>query len=78
MRRSFPRLAREDEKNSHNTRYHNSLQVVLTEEQKKIPEKLDDCHAELSDIKEREIFVYALQPGAGIAIEIMHFDTAER
>ena len=59
------------------TRHHNSLQAVLTEEQKEILEKFDDCHAELSDIKEREIFVCAFQLGARIAIEIMHFNAAE-
>lgn len=59
------------------TRHHNSLQAVLTEEQKEILEKLDDCHAELSDIKEREIFIYAFRLGAQIAIEAMHFNTEE-
>ena len=34
-------------------------------------EKFDDCYAELTDINEREIFVYAFRLGARIAIDIM-------
>ena len=48
-----------------------SLQATLTEKQKEILEKLDDCCAELSDINEREIFAYAFRLGARIAIEVM-------
>ena len=50
-----------------------SLQSTLTEPQKEILEKLDDCCAELSDINEREIFTYAFRLGARIAIEVMGF-----
>ena len=54
--------------------HHDNLQVTLTEEQKEILEKFDDCYAELTDLNEREIFVYAFRLGARIAIEVMRGD----
>ena len=48
-----------------------NLQSTLTEKQKEILEKFDDCYAELTGINEREIFVYAFRLGARIAIEVM-------
>ena len=54
--------------------HHDNLQQTLTEQQKEIFEKFDDCYAELTDINEREIFVYAFRLGAKIAIEVMRFD----
>ena len=39
-------------------------------EQKETLEKFDDCYAELTDINEREIFVYAFRLGMRIAIEV--------
>ena len=53
--------------------HHANLQSTLTDKQKEILERLDDCHSELSDINEREIFVYAFRLGARMAIEIMSF-----
>ena len=53
---------------------HDNLQATLTENQKEILEKFDDCYAKLTDINEREIFVYAFRLGARIAIEVMSFD----
>jgi hypothetical protein len=53
--------------------HHDNLQATLTDKQKEILEKFDDCYAELTDINEREIFVYAFRLGARIAIEIMSF-----
>ena len=53
--------------------HHDNLQATLTDKQKEILEKLDDCYNELSDISEREIFVYAFRLGARIAIEVMNF-----
>ena len=52
-------------------KHRESLQSTLAEQQKEILEKLDDCCAELTDINEREIFVYAFRLGARIAIEVM-------
>ena len=54
--------------------HHDNLQATLTEKQKEILEKFDDCYAELTDINEREIFVYAFRLGAKIAIEVMSWD----
>lgn len=42
--------------------HHDNLQATLTDEQKELLEKFDDCYAELTDINEREIFVYASRP----------------
>ena len=53
--------------------HHDNLQATLTDKQKAILEKFDDCYAELTDIYEREIFVYAFRLGARIAIEVMNF-----
>lgn len=55
--------------------HHDNLYKTLTDAQKEMLEKLDDCHAELIDINEREIFVYAFRLGARIVIEVMNFDT---
>ena len=40
------------------TEYHDNLYGILTDEQKEILEKFDDCQAELTDINDRETFVY--------------------
>ena len=48
----------------------------LTDKQKETLEKFDDCYNELTDINEREIFVYAFRLGARIAIEVL-FPNAE-
>ncbi len=53
--------------------HHANLQATLTDKQKEILERFDDCYSELSDINEREIFVYAFRLGARIAIEVMSF-----
>ena len=54
--------------------HHENLQATLTDKQKEILEKFDDCYSELTDINEREIFVYAFRLGARIAIEVMNFE----
>ena len=51
--------------------HHDNLQATLTDKQKELLEKFDDCYAELTDINEREIFVYAFRLGAKIGIEVM-------
>ena len=51
-----------------------NLQSTLTDKQKEILEKFDDCYAELTGINEREIFVYAFKLGAKIAIESMELN----
>lgn len=51
--------------------HHESLSKTLSEEQKEILEKFDDCYSELTDINERELFVYAFRLGARIAIGVL-------
>ena len=41
--------------------HHDTLIAQLNEKQKEIFEKFDDCWDELTDINEREIFVYAFR-----------------
>lgn len=52
------------------TNEHNSLHETLSDKQKELLEKCDDYYSELSDINEREIFIYAFRLGARIAIEV--------
>lgn len=49
---------------------HDVLYATLTDEQKELLEKFNDANADLLDITEREIFVYAFRLGAKIALEI--------
>ena len=56
--------------------HHDALLKELTDKQKESFEKFDDCYNELTDINEREIFVYAFRLGARIAIEVL-FPNAE-
>ena len=51
--------------------HHDTLLKELTNKQKEIFEKFNDCYDELTDINEREIFVYAFRLGARIAIEVL-------
>ena len=51
--------------------HHDALFKELTEKQKETLEKFDDCYNELTDINEREIFVYAFRLGMLIAIEVL-------
>ena len=51
--------------------HHDALNSTLTEQQKEIFEKFNDCYDELTDINEREIFVYAFRLGARIVIEVL-------
>ena len=43
--------------------------------QKEVLEKFDDCYSELTDINERQLFVYAFRLGMRIAIEVLCPDT---
>lgn len=51
--------------------HHSTLNETLTDKQKEIFEKFNDCYDELTDINEREIFVYAFRLGARFAIEVL-------
>ena len=50
--------------------HHDNLPATLTDKQKEVLEKFDDCYAELTEINEREIFLYAFRLGMRIAIEV--------
>ena len=54
--------------------HHDKLLSTLSENQKELLERFDDYNAELTEITEREIFVYAFKLGAQIAIEVMSGD----
>lgn len=51
--------------------HHDNLHATLTEKQKETLEKFDDCYAELTDVNERDIFVYAFRLGAKMMLEVM-------
>ena len=51
--------------------HHDKLTKELTDEQNETFEKFTDCYSELTDINEREIFVYAFRTGARIAIKVL-------
>ena len=51
--------------------HHRNLNETLSERQKNMFEKFNDCYNELTDINEREIFIYAFRLGARIAIEVL-------
>ena len=55
----------------HLANHHEKLNNTLTDKQKELLAKFDDCYGELTDINEREIFVYAFRLGARIAIEVL-------
>ena len=52
-------------------KHRNDLKATMSDEQKEIFEKLDDCDDELDNMCQREIFSYAFRLGARIAIEVM-------
>ena len=52
--------------------HHDNLNQTLSDKQKEILEKFDDCYGELTDINERDIFIYAFKLGARIAIEVLY------
>ena len=54
--------------------HHSALNETLTDKQKETFEKFTDCYSELTDMNEREIFVYAFRLGARIAIEVLLHD----
>ena len=54
--------------------HHDKLIKEITDEQKETFEKFTDCYNELTDINEREIFVYAFRLGMKIAIDVLLSD----
>ena len=54
--------------------HHDALSEGLTDKQKEILEKFDDCYSELVGINERDIFIYAFKLGMKVAIEVLSED----
>ena len=50
--------------------HHDSLRKALTDEQRELFDKLNDCQTELEDIAERALFAYAFKLGMRIAFEV--------
>ena len=50
-------------------RHHDDLQKSMTDEQKEIFEKFDDCWSEYTSLAEEAIFCYAFKLGMRIATE---------
>ena len=55
-------------------RHHDALMTTMTDEQKDIFERFDDCWSEYASMAEKSIFVYAFRLGANIAIDILSAD----
>ena len=55
-------------------RHHDNLMTTMTDEQKDIFERFDDCWSEYASLAEKSIFVYAFRLGANIAIDILSAD----
>ena len=52
-------------------RHHESLLKSVTDEQKDILERFDDCWSEYASLAEKAIFVYAFRLGAQMMLEIL-------
>ena len=52
-------------------RHHDALLNTMTDEQKEIFEKFDDCWSEYTSYAEEAIFTYAFKLGMQIAIETL-------
>ena len=55
-------------------RHHDDLMTAMTDEQKDIFERFDDCWSEYASLAEKSIFVYAFRLGARIAIDVIAAD----
>ena len=51
------------------TRHHDALLKTMTDEQKEIFEKFDDCWSEYASYAEEAIFTYAFKLGAQLMLE---------
>ena len=52
-------------------RHHDNLMETLTDEQKDIFERFDDCWGEYARLAEKSIFIYAFKLGMQLAIEVL-------
>ena len=53
-------------------RHHDDLLKTLSEEQRDIFERFDDCWSEYASLAEEAIFVYAFRLGAQITLDALH------
>ena len=53
-------------------RHHDDLLKTLTDEQRDIFERFDDCWSEYASLAEEAIFVYAFRLGAQMTIDALH------
>lgn len=57
--------------------HHDRLWETLTDTQREIFQKFDDCRSELTEMEEREIFIYAFRLGAKMMVEVMISDVTK-
>ena len=55
-------------------RHHDNLMETMTDEQKDIFERFDDCWSEYASLAEKSIFIYAFKLGMQLAIEVLISD----
>ena len=55
-------------------RHHDDLLKTMTDKQKEIFEKLDDCWSEYASYAEEAIFKYAFKLGMLISLEVVRFE----
>ena len=55
-------------------RHHDNLMETLTDEQKDIFERFDDCWGEYASLAEKSIFISAFKLGMRLAIEVLTTD----
>ena len=51
---------------------YSNLNETLTEKQKELLKRFDECYVELTGINELEVFTYAFRLGVQIAIEVLY------
>ncbi len=54
------------------SRHGDTLDTMLTEEQKSVLDKYQECHTELSCLDECEVFIRGFRLGMMIAVEVLH------
>ena len=57
--------------------HHNDLQKSITDEQKEMFQRFDDCWSEYMSLAEEAIFEYAFKLGARLTMEILNDDTKD-
>ena len=55
-------------------RHHDNLMETMTDDQRDIFERFDDCWGEYASLAEKSIFIYAFKLGMQLAIEVLISD----